>query len=100
MSEAPELESVEDFVEFLLAEERETFTLSEVQQIAFNTKTSDPKVIADLKAYGLEMLARVPEKRVRGFNSNSHDRWHGPGSCKTHGGSGWEQITGIAGQEG
>lgn len=26
--------------------------------------------------------------------------WHGPGSCPTHGGSGWQQVAGFAGDEG
>lgn len=49
---------------------------------------------------GLEIGPREIPKAIRGFKANSHDRWSGPGSCKTHGGSGWEQINGFAGQKG
>ncbi len=96
----PEYESIEAFAEFLMAEERITFALSDVAKLAKATRTSDPKVIEELRSYGFELTKREPEKRVRGFTSNSHDRWYGPGACRTHGGSGWEQISGFAGQEG
>lgn len=96
----PEYESVEAFAEFLLADDRTSFTLADVVKLAVNTQTSDPKVIAELESYGFSKEKREPAKAVRGFQSNSHDRWYGPGACKTHGGSGWEQISGFAGQEG
>lgn len=98
--EEPEYASVEAFVEFLMADDQTSFCVDDVRKLAARTQTSDRKVIDDLKSYGLAMTERVPEKRVRGFTSNSHDRWHGPGACRSHGGSGWEQITGLAGQEG
>jgi hypothetical protein len=96
----PEYESVEAFAEFLMSDERTVFTLADVVKLAVSTRTSDPKVIAELESYGFAKEKREPPKAVRGFTSNPHDRFYGPGSCKTHGGSGWEQITGLAGQEG
>jgi len=97
----PELQSVEAFVEYLLEDERDSFTFEEATELAEALGLSVPTpVIRELKSYGLTMVPRTPEKRVRGFHSNNHDRWYGPGACRTHGGSGWEQITGIAGQEG
>jgi hypothetical protein len=57
-------------------------------------------VVGLAKTAGLEIGARQVPKTVRGFTSNSHDRWYGKGSCPTHGGSGWEQIAGFAGQKG
>lgn len=98
--EEPEYESVEAFAEFLFSDERTTFTLADVLKLAERTRTSNPKVIHELKTYGLTMEERKPEKKVRGFTTSSHDRWYGPGASKTHGGSGWEQISGLAGQEG
>jgi hypothetical protein len=96
----PEYESVETFAEFLMADDRTSFTLADVVTLATNTQTSDPKVIDELKSYGFTMVKREPPKVVRGFQSNSHDRWYGKGSSPSHGGSGWEQISGFAGQEG
>jgi hypothetical protein len=97
----PELESVEAFVEFLLDGGRDSFTYVEAEGLATDLgQTTAAYVIRGLKGYGLTMVTREPERRVRGINSPQHDRWYGKGSCKTHGGSGWEQVTGFAGQEG
>ncbi len=87
-------------MEYLFAEELTFFTHEDVVKLAKRTQTSDPKIIQEMESYGLTMVARREPKRVRGFQSNSHDRFYGPGSSKMHGGSGWEQISGFAGQEG
>lgn len=100
MDSEPEYESVEAFAEYLMADERTEFTLDDVVVLADRTQMSNPKIIHELKSYGFTMATRVPPKKVRGYQTSSHDRWFGPGSSKTHGGSGWEQITGLAGQEG
>ena len=97
----PDFTSVEEFVEYLLAEDRTSFTFEEAVGIAEARGQSVPTyVIRELRDWGLTMVPREPEKHVRGFTSNSHDRWSGPGSSPTHGGSGWEQINGFAGQKG
>jgi hypothetical protein len=57
-------------------------------------------VIQEAKTQGLTVGPRGVAKRVRTISSNSHDRWHGPGSCPTHGGTGWQQVSGFAGDEG
>lgn len=96
----PEHESVEAFAEYLVDEERTSFTYMEADIIAKGLKVATYVVIDGLKGYGFSYEGRAEEKRVRGFTSNSHDRWYGPGSMKSHGGSGHEQITGFAGQRG
>lgn len=96
----PEYESVEAFAEYLMADERTEFTLEDVVKLADRIQGSNSKIIYELKSYGFSMAARVPPKKVRGFTTSSHDRYFGPGCSKTHGGSGWEQISGFAGQEG
>ncbi len=101
MIDAPETQSIEAFGEFLLAEDRTSFTFEEAVVVAKALGLSIPTpVIRGLKAYGFSMSERQVERRVRTISSSNHDRWYGPGSCKTHGGSGWEQIAGFAGQEG
>jgi hypothetical protein len=101
MSPAPETQSIEAFGEFLLAEERTTFTFDEACALAKALGYSLPTpVIRGLKGYGFTMEERREERRVRTISTSSHDRWYGPGSCKTHGGSGWEQIAGFAGRAG
>ena len=78
-------------------DDRTSFTFTEADELAKTLQVSTAKVIRDLKAYGLTYCGRPNEKSVRGFTSNSHDRWSG-NPCS--GGSGWEQVTGFAGQEG
>ena len=95
----PEFQSVETFAEFLVDEDRTSFTAAEVNAIAVATRTSHHKVRVALEGYGLTLERRANEQRVRGFQTSSHDRYFGPGAEKTHGGSGWEQIAGFAGEE-
>lgn len=93
--------SVEEFGEFLLGEDRTSFTFAEACEVASAIGHSVPTiVIRALKAYGFTAEARPIERRVRTISTSSHDRYFGPGSSRTYGGSGWEQITGIAGQAG
>jgi len=97
----PEFESIETFVQFLLDNDRETFSFSEAEKLGRCLGYPSPlPAIRALKEYGLQMVPRPVPKKVRGFRTSSHDRWYGPGSSSTHGGSGWEQITGFGGQEG
>lgn len=96
----PEYKTVEAFVQFCMDDDRETFTHVELRALAMNTQQSGSKIRPMLEGYGLKLAIREPEKHVRGFGTNSHDRWHGPGSSATHGGSGWEQINGFAGRRG
>lgn len=96
----PEYASIEAFVEYCYEDERETFDHNDLGELAFRLKLSRCTVRKSLESYGLRLATRAPEKRVRGFTSNPHDRWYGPGSCPTHGGSGYEQINGFAGRKG
>lgn len=95
----PEFESVVAFVSFLLDEDRTAFLPGEAQRVAASEHRSLTKVMAELKSYGLT-VALNRHANVRGFTTSSHDRFYGPGSEKMHGGSGWEQVTGFAGQSG
>lgn len=92
--------NVEEFATELVDDERESFTFAEADSLAEDLQVTTAKVIRDLQAYGLKYEGRKVEKRVRGFSSNPHDRWSGPGSSPTHGGSGYEQINGFGGREG
>lgn len=89
------------FGEELLDNDRTSFTYEEADALAVGLGYSVPTmVIRALKAYGFEQRTREIPKRVRGFQTSSQDRYFGPGAERMHGGSGWEQITGFAGQEG
>lgn len=88
------------FVDEKLADEVTSFCFAEADEIAAAAKIHVSAVIARLKEEGMTYTGREVPKKTRGFKSNSHDRWSGPGSCATHGGSGWEQVNGFAGEEG
>lgn len=98
--EEPEYASVLAFVEYLFDDEVETFTAQDLQALSTATQTSIRRLRAELEGWGLSLAPRPPERRVRGYRANPHDRWYGPGACRTHGGSGYEQINGFGGQEG
>jgi hypothetical protein len=99
--DTPELTSVEAFVEYLLDDDRTQVTYQETEELAQALGQSVPtNVIHELQQYGIQVGERAIAKRVRGFRTSSHDRFFGPGSSPMHGGSGWEQISGFAGQKG
>jgi len=96
----PEHESIEGFVEYLLDEDRSEFTHEDLQQLAHALKRSTQGIRKELESWGLKLTLRQHEQHVRGINTSSNDRFWGPGSSKMHGGSGWEQVLGFAGQKG
>ena len=95
----PEYESVEAFVEFCLDDERDHFTTADMQILNRVTRTRLQDVREALEGYGLRFVPRVPQRAVRGFTANPHDRWYGPGADRTFGGSGQDQISGWAGDK-
>ena len=94
--EDAEYASVEDFVQFMLDDERTTYTHEDLAALNFRTRMPLNNIRKELDGYGFKLAARAPEKQVRGFTSNSHDRWHGKGSLPTHGGAGIDASTGRA----
>lgn len=96
-----ELASIEAFATFLLDEDRTTFTFAEAEELAeaLGLSVATP-VIRGLKEYGLKMEERGTARRVRGCKTSPNDRYFGPGAERMHGGTGYENITGFAGQEG
>lgn len=95
----PEFESIDSFISFLNDEERKEYTKLEMQKLGLSLKKTDMAISKQLKERGFSIVQQVPVKKVRGFSTSSHDRWYGPGSCNSHGGSGAEQITGFSGKE-
>ena len=91
----PEYASVEAFAEDLIDDDRETYTPEEADYLAECLRTSVSKLRKELRGYGLEMTAREVVREVRTFSTSSHDRWYGPGSSATHGGSGVDSDYGI-----
>lgn len=95
-----EFASVEDFVEFLVDDDRTGFDWRHLNCLSSRTGRSNRELRRELESWGFVLAERQAPRQHRGFNSNPHDRWYGPGSCPTHGGSGWEEITGMAGRKG
>lgn len=94
--EDPEYSSIEDFVQFLLDDDRTEYTHEELAALNFRTRMPIAAIRKELESYGLKLAHRAVEKQVRGFTSNSHDRWFGKGSMPTHGGAGIDPQTGRA----
>ena len=97
MTELPEYASIEDFIEFLMDEDRAQYDHRELQALSYNIRLSASKVRKELDSWGLTLQERPKERRVRGINSWDNNRWAG-NPCG--GGSGWEQIAGFSGQRG
>ena len=95
----PEHGSVEAFVEHCLDDDRDHFTTADMQALNAATQMRLQDIRKELEGYGLLFVPRAPLRRIRGFTSNPHDRWYGPGADRTYGGSGWEQILGWAGDK-
>ena len=88
---------VTSLVEDLLDNDETEAPWSLLDGIATELGCATYAVIQEAKRQGLTVGQREAVKHVRTISSNSHDRWSGPGSCQSHGGSGAEQITGFAG---
>jgi len=91
-----EFGSIEDFVEFLVDDDQEEFDWRHLNCLGSRLGRSNRSIRKELEGMGFTLADRVPEAKVRGFHANPHDRWYGPGSCPSHGGSGWAQIIGQA----
>lgn len=90
----PEYASIETFVQFCMDDERDHFGYEDLQCLNYRLHRPVSEIKEELQSYGLKLRLRATEKSVRGVRTSSHDRWFGPGSCKTHGGSGAAQILG------
>lgn len=98
----PEYASVEAFVAYLIEDEG-VFEFDHLQLgvLADALDRSRRDLCKELEEdWGLKLKKRFAPPSFRGFRTSSNDRWYGPGSSPTHGGSGWEQVSGFAGQEG
>jgi len=98
----PQYASVEALVEYLLYEDEcFDFTHEHLTHLRRRLQRSARDLRRELEGYGLALVPRAKPKKFRGIHSSSdHDRWWGPGSSKMHGGTGYEQINGFAGQKG
>lgn len=100
-STEPEFASVESFVEFLMDDERVTFSPGEAQKVAANTKLALSQIIAELKSFGLGVAINPTQnKNVRGITSHSHGSHPFGGNNSTFTTPGGSNIMGFAGRQG
>ncbi len=98
--ENDEYASVEALVEFLIEEDLACFDYRHLTALRTRLHRPARELRRELESYGLKLAPRPKGKKMRGHTTNDNDRWYGPGSSPTHGGSGWEQINGMSGQTG
>jgi hypothetical protein len=89
---APEFRSVEAFVQLCCDDDRAEFTHEDLAALNYRLRTTVATVRRALEAYGLSLAVREVPRPVRGFTTSSNDRWFGPGSDRTHGGSGFSNF--------
>jgi hypothetical protein len=89
---APEYKSVESLVQYLMDDDKTEFSHDDLSALNYRLTTPVGEIKKELESYGLKLLNRPTEKKPRGFNSPDNDRWFGPGSEKTHGGSGFSNV--------
>jgi hypothetical protein len=88
----PEYSSIESFVEFCLDDDVTEFSHEDLVELNRYLHIPIHKLREMLETYGMSLKERQVPRQVRGFRTSSHDRWFGPGSCKTHGGSAFGQM--------
>lgn len=88
-----EYASVEALAEFLMDSDEEQFDHWDLQ--CLNSRLGVPActIRKTLEGYGLTLKLRAKERQIRGFKSNSHDRWS---AYPSHGGGGGGSIMGMS----
>jgi transposase len=86
---APEYSSIESFAQYCKDDERTEYTHEDMIALTTGLKLQPSDVREQLRQYGLTLAKRPIHKHTRGYTTSSHDRWFGPGSSPTHGGSGF-----------
>lgn len=92
----PEYESVEDFVQYAMDCERDTFTTQELVTLANETGIHNTTLRETLENYGLKLVGRKPEREFATFGTNQHDRWTCEEALRMNGGGGGNSIIGMA----
>lgn len=89
-----EMQSIENFVEQLVDEDRTTYSRAELLELAESLKLQTPQVVYQLETYGLKVEAFKPERNVRTYSDNPHNLWSHP-DMQCGGGSGGDAIMGF-----
>jgi len=74
----PEYESVDEFADYMFADEREEYTHQEMLCLNFRTGLRIQVIKEALDGYGLTLKHRQFEHAIRGYSSWDHNRWSSP----------------------
>ena len=88
----PEYSSIESFAQYLIDEDKSTFTHEDLTYLNFFLNITTKQIKKELESYGFKLAERKVVKYIRGFTSSSNDRWFGPGSSPTHGGAAYDKM--------
>lgn len=94
---APEYKSIEAFVSHVVDDDRYEFSHEDLEALNYRLRRPVAALREELEGWGLSRAVRPVARHVRGFQTSSHDRWYGPGSCPTHGGAALNDNTQFGG---
>ena len=89
-----EMQSIENFVEQLVDEERTTYSRAELLELAESLKLQTLQVVYQLEFYGIKPEPYKAERKVRTYSDNPHNLWSHP-DMQCGGGSGGNSIMGF-----
>jgi len=89
-----EMQSIENFVEQLMDEERQSYSREELFELAESLKLQTLQVVYALECYGIKPAPYKAERKVRTYSDNPHNLWSHP-DMRCGGGSGGEAIMGF-----
>ena len=89
-----EMQSIENFVEQLVDEERTTYSRAELLELAESLKLQTLQVVYQLECYGIKPEPYKAERKVRTYSDNPNNLWSHP-DMQCGGGSGGDAIMGF-----
>lgn len=92
-----EFQSIENFVEQLLDEDRDWFTTAELVGLASGTGGNNRALRIELESLGLKLRGPNRERDFATFGTNQHDRWKNEEARRINGGGGGNSIMGMVG---
>lgn len=101
-TEEPEYASLEAFCEYLLDDEKDSYTVLDLHKLSVQTGLSKSEIRNEMENFGFRLIDPRQTDAYKNINtpfrtlsSNPHDRWCGAENA-THGGAGINPSTGGA----
>lgn len=73
-----EMQSINNFVEQLLDEDRETYTRNELLELTESLNLQPPQVVYQLDCLGIKSEIYKAEKKFRTYKDNDNNLWDHP----------------------